>query len=340
MSNLLLGMDWGGTTLKFGLFTAEGELLSKHQICGSELSSPKKFFSFFRSYVENMVEEHGFSYSNITGAGIGIPGLLNVTEGKIYYLPNIKGWENFAFKKTFEKEMGFTLVMDNDANVAAMCELKRGAAIGFKRGIVFTLGTGLGSGLFLDDKLYVGDCSSGEAGHMPFGMTGKQCGCSSNGCIETYVGSKHLIAKAKQIIKKEKSSLSKLKTITPKDIFEAAKNDDPGALAVWEYLGEVMGRFSAGLVNLLDLQCIVVGGGVAGAFKYFAPKMRQTIKECAMRPLGAKVKVKKAKFSNDAGIYGAVELIKDVENKKRILHEYQDVLKKHQRPSATRRTRC
>lgn len=338
MKKIYLGMDWGGTTMKLGVFE-NGELLSKHQIAGNELSSPEKFFPFLKEYIKKIVEKHGCTYSCIQGAGIGIPGLLNVTQGFIYYLPNIKGWENYEFKKRFEKELGFTLVMDNDANVAGLCEFKRGAAIGFNRGIVFTLGTGLGSGLFLDGKPYVGDCSSGEAGHMPMTFGGKKCGCSASGCIETYVGAKHLVAKAKQLIKKEKSSLRKLKTITPKDIFDAGKAGDPVAIQVWEHLGEVLGTFSAGLVNLLDLQVIVVGGGVAGAYKLFSKKMLETIKKRAMRPLGANVKVKKAKFSNDAGIFGAYELIKEVENTKRILFEYQDVLNKKQSSTSVNRRR-
>ena len=330
MDKLLLGLDWGGTTLKLGIFKND-KLLSRHSIAGKDLSSPSKFFKCLRVFLEKIVKKHDCVYSNIHGAGIGIPGLLNVTEGFIYYLPNIKGWENFAFKEKFEKELGFPLVMDNDANIAGLCEFKRGAAVGYKRGIVFTLGTGLGSGLFLDEKMYIGDCSSVEAGHMPITLGGgKKCGCSASGCIETYVGIKHLVLKAKQLLKNRRSSLSKLKEITPKDIFIAAKAGDKVALEVWEYLGETLGVFSAGLVNLLDLEVIVVGGGVAGAYKFFSKKMQETIKIRAMRPLGANVVVKKAKYSNDAGIYGAFELIKEVEDKKRMLFEYQELLSKKQ----------
>jgi len=338
MQEIYVGMDWGGTTMKVGFFDAAGNLLMKDEIAGLELSSPKKFFSYLRAYFERKVVELGSSFSNIAGAGIGVPGLLNVTEGKIYYLPNIKGWDNFPFKKEFERHVGVDLVMDNDANVASLVEFKRGAGIGFKRGIVLTVGTGLGSGLFLDGKLYTGDCSSAEAGHMPFGIDGKPCGCSSYGCIETYVGIKALVAKAKELAKKEKSVLSSLKEITPKDIYEAAVKKDKVALKVWEYLGFVLGRFSAGLVNLLDLQVVIVGGGVSGAFKFFAPTMRETIKTTAMRPLGAKVKVNKAEFKNDAGILGAYELIKEVQNKKRVLSEYQHILAKHS--NSTKRARA
>jgi glucokinase len=333
MQEIYIGMDWGGTTMKIGFFDAAGNLLAKDKIDGAELSSPKKFFPCVRAYIEKKVVELGFTFSNVAGAGIGVPGLLNVTEGKIYYLPNIKGWDDFAFKKEFERQVGVDLVMDNDANVASLVEFKRGAGVGCKRGIVLTVGTGLGSGLFLDGKLYTGDCSSAEAGHMPFGLEGKECGCSSHGCIETYVGSKHLVAKAKEFMKKEKSVLSVLKEITPEEIYKAAVKKDKVALKVWEYLGFVLGRFSAGLVNLLDLQVIVVGGGVSGAFKFFAPVMRETIKKTAMRPLGAKVKVAKAEYSNDAGIFGAYELIKEVQNKKRVLSEYQHILAKHSNAS-------
>ena len=326
MDKLHVGLDWGGTKIKIGIFKDE-KLVSKHSIASGQLSSPDKFFKILREDLEKAVKKHNCAYSCIHGAGIGIPGLLNVTDGFIYYLPNIKGWENFAFRETFEKEMGFKLVMDNDANVAALSEFKRGAAVGYQRGIVFTLGTGLGSGLFLNGQMYSGDCSSAEAGHMPVNMEGgKKCGCSSKGCIETYVGIRHLVDKAQQFMKKEPSSMKNLTSLSPKDIFDAAKQGDNVALKCWEYLGYTLGTFSAGLVNLLDLQIIVVGGGVAGAYKYFAPSMNRAIKERAMHPLGDNVVVKKAKFSNDAGIYGAYELIKEVEERRHILSKYQKLV--------------
>ena len=328
MKTLYVAIDWGGTRMKLGIFHNES-LISKHNISAKELSNPDKFFKFLREYLTKVVAKHGCTYSSIQSAGIGIPGLLNVTDGFIYYLPNIKGWENFEFKKKFEKELGFSVVMDNDANVAGLCEFKRGAAIGYDRGIVFTLGTGLGSGLFLDGRMFAGDCSSAEAGHMPLSLNGgKKCGCSANGCAETFVNIKSLVEKAKKMIKKEKSLLSKIDDITPKDMFDAAKKGDKVALKCWEELGEALGIFSAGLVNLLDLQVIVVGGGVAGAYKFFSKSMQDTLKKRAMHPLGENVRIKKAKFSNEAGLYGAYELIKEIENRKRILYKYHDLVNK------------
>jgi glucokinase len=330
MGKAYLAIDWGGTNLKLGIFDNE-DLIARYQYSSPALSRPGDFFSFLREAIADALKKNGFSRGDVQGAGIGIPGLLNITEGFIYYLPNIKGWENFAFKEAFEKELGFSVVMDNDANVAALSEFRRGAAVGFKRGIVFTLGTGVGAGLFLDGKLYSGDCSSAEAGHMPINLNGKKCGCSSHGCIETLLGAKHFVAWTRSHVKKNPSSLRTVKELTPHEIFVAAKNGDKAALEAWDYYGWVLGRFSAGLVNLLDLQVIVVGGGISGAFRFFGPALKKAIKENAMRPLGCHVAVKKARFSNDAGIYGAFELAKETESRERILQEYSTLLKRHRK---------
>jgi glucokinase len=328
MKKVYLGIDWGGTRLKFGLFEND-KLTAKYKFASPELSHPDKFFVFIKDVIKDALAKNGYSRSDVQGAGIGIPGLLNVTEGFIYYLPNIKGWEDFRFRDVFEREVGIPIVMDNDANVAGLSEFKRGSAVGYTRGIVFTLGTGLGAGLVLDGKLYTGDCSSAEAGHMPIALNGKRCGCSSHGCIETFVGARHFVAHVKQIMKKKKSSMRAVKDLTPEDIYKAAVKGDAVALEAWEYFGEVFGRFSAGLVNLLDLQVIVLSGGISGAFKFFAPKMTEAIKRHAMRPLGDKVAIKKAKLSSEAGLYGAYELIREVESRKRILFEYSRLLKIH-----------
>ncbi|RKY34168.1 MAG: hypothetical protein DRP69_05450, partial [Candidatus Duberdicusella sinuisediminis] len=231
------------------------------------------------------------------------PGVINTKEGFIYYLPNIKGWENFPFKVVFEKEFGLPLALDNDANLFALAELKQGEMKGVKNAVLFTLGTGLGSGLVLGGEVFRAKTSSFEAGHFPVDFKGRKCGCGSKGCIETFLGSSYIVKKARRILRKKISS--------PKELYCLALENNPQALEIWRDFGYKLGVFSAGLINLLNLELIVLSGGIAKASRFFMKSLKEAIQERTMPPFLKGVKVKKSKLADTAGILGAYEFIKE-----------------------------
>lgn len=302
MIKVIVGIDWGGTFIKLGIFNTRGKLLSKHQIASQQLTKPNKFFPFLKKFIKNTLSKKGLSLSSLAGVGIGAPGVIDMEKGLIYYLPNIKGWRNYPFKKVFHAHFKAPVMLDNDANVAALAELKRGKARGFQRGILFTLGTGLGSGLILGGKIFHGRASAAEAGHMPISLKGKSCSCGSSGCIETYLGSKYFIKPAIKTFKN--------KRITPKLLYELALKNNKVAKKIWRQFGFNLGVFSAGLVNLLNLEIIILTGGVSQAYRFLIKDVKKALKARAMYPLYNHVKIERSKLGTDAGIIGAYELVK------------------------------
>ncbi|MFA7676816.1 MAG: ROK family protein, partial [Candidatus Omnitrophota bacterium] len=249
-----LGIDWGGTYIKAGLVGPTGKIIKKKIYTSKNLRQKK---SFIRN-IELLVEE--FGKDKIKGIGIGAPGIINTKKGFIYYLPNITGWKNYPLKRVLEKRLRKPVFINNDANVFGLAESRVGSGKGKSRGIFLTLGTGLGGAVIVDGKLLEGATSAGELGHVPVSLKGKSCGCGSRGCIETYVGNKHLLSRYNRISKPNKSAKE------VKDIFDMAKAGNKQAMAVWEDFSYVLGRFLAGMVNVFNPQVIVFGGGVSGAF--------------------------------------------------------------------------
>ena len=311
MKKVFLGIDWGGTLLKLGIFNDRGKLISKSDISSSSLASSSKFFKILGEIIKNKLRAKNLKLNNVKSAGIGAPGIIESKSGLIYYLPNIKGWEKFPFKKVFQQKLGIPLAIDNDANVAALAELKRGGARGYKRAVLFTLGTGLGSGLILDGKIFRGQTSAAEAGHIPLALNGDSCGCGAHGCVETFLGNKYFLEKAKSIFNKDGRSLSNHNILSSKELYNLALRKNKSALKSWEYFGQTLGRFSSGLVNLLNLELIIITGGISKANRFFMKIMQQTIQKQAMYPMSRQVKVIKSKLGNNAGMIGAFELTRD-----------------------------
>ncbi|MBN2120908.1 MAG: ROK family protein [Candidatus Omnitrophica bacterium] len=308
--NIYLGIDWGGTFIKLGIFNQKSKLLSNHKISSPNFSKPSKFFKLLKKIIKSELKNKRLSLSQLKGAGIGAPGIIEMKTGRIYYLPNIKGWKNFPFKKIFTKELGIPLALDNDGNIAALAELKRGKAKGIKRGLVLTLGTGLGSGLILNGKVFHGKTSAVEAGHIPLTINGTACGCGAKGCVETFLGNKYFIKKVTSMLKQKGFSLKKFKNLTPLDVYRLALQNNKVAIKAWIHYGYILGLFCRGLVNLLNLEAIVLGGGLSKASRFFMPEMKKTINRQAMHPLNKQVKIYKSKLGDNFGIIGAYELIK------------------------------
>lgn len=293
-----LGIDWGGTFLKAGITDGKGKLIRKEVISSSQLKKKDAFLAKIKELLGI------FKNYSIAGLGIGAPGIINVKQGFIYYLPNIDGWKNYPLKITLEKMLGLPVFLENDANVFALAEARLGAARGKSRVILLTLGTGLGGGIILDGKILQGENSACELGHIPVVLDGKKCSCGSKGCIETFVGSKHLIERYRKL-KKKKGGEPQVH-----DILSKALEGEKEALIVWEEFSHSLGRFLAGMINVFNPEIIVFGGGVSGAFKLFKPLVWSVIKHHAMWPHLKKLQLVKAKLK-DAGIIGAALLAKD-----------------------------
>ncbi len=295
---VFLGIDWGGTYIKAGIVDANGKILKKIVYSSGSLREQKAFIGEIKKLKDT------FGSYKITAVGIGAPGMIDIKRGSIYYLPNVPGWENFPLKTILTKELKLPVFIDNDANIFALAEVRRGAGCGKRNAIFLTLGTGLGGSVIFNGKILEGRTSASELGHVVVDVNGAKCGCGGYGCIETFTGSNRLLERYRR--------LKKLKT-APKEvreIFDKAKSGEKEALAVWQEFSKYLGKFLAGMINIFNPEIIILGGGVSGAFSLFQPLLWKTIKAQAMWPQLTGLKLTKAKLK-DAGIIGAALLAKE-----------------------------
>ena len=293
-----LGIDWGGTYIKTGVVNSQGKILKKALYSSQDLRNKKVFLNELESILKK------FSSFNIKGIGVGAPGIINTSNGQIYYLPNVPGWKNYPLQNILRKKLKLPVFVDNDANLFALAEARCGAGKGKSRAIFLTLGTGLGGAIIFDGKILEGEMSALELGHVPIALKGLKCSCGGRGCIETYVGNKYLLSKYKKIKK------NKIDVKDVKEIFKRGLAQEKEALVVWKEFSYALGKFLSGMVNIFNPEVIIFGGGVSGAFKLFKPYVWEAIKNNAMWPQMQGLSLVKAKVNN-AGIVGAALLAKE-----------------------------
>jgi glucokinase len=221
----------------------------------------------------------------------------------VHFFPNIPGWKEVKLRNILKEKLGLPVFLDNDAKLMTTAEHKLGAARGFNNVLCMTLGTGIGGGLIINGKLYRGfDNAAGEVGHVPINENGSSCNCGASGCLEAYVGNRKIALDAKKAFKRN---------ITLEELSALADKHNKVALEVWRKTGSHLGFALAGVVNLLNLDAIVIGGGVAKAGKVLFDNITNALKAQAMSVQAKRVKVLKAKLGNEAGIIGAAIMVKE-----------------------------
>jgi len=308
MKKYVVGVDVGGTNIKLGLVHPQGHVITRSHFPTKPFSSSKsKLIEVLAQEIKKILLSQNIKSKNVAGVGVGLPGLINYDKGIVRFLPNIPGWKNVPLKSILEKKLGLPVFVDNDVKLITLAEWKYGAARGVENLICLTLGTGVGSGLILNNRLYRGVCNAaGELGHVPLNEEGPACNCGGFGCFETYVGNKPLFALASQMMNEP--------DMTTQKMFALANNGNEKALKFWHTAATRIGNGLVGIVNLLNPQLIVIGGGVSNNEKYLFPTIKAVIKRRAMDLQGSVVKIKRAKFGDDAGIIGAQVLVYNAKN--------------------------
>ncbi len=251
MKKLSVGIDVGGTFAKIGLVDPSGDVLKSVHMP----TEPKKGPADFVRRASRLLKNWSFS-----SVGLGLAGGVDSETGTLLFVPNLKGWTGFSFKKAFRNSLGVPVVVDNDANVAvwggyvAALKKKPRTVVGI------TLGTGVGGGLVIDGVLHRGATgSAGEIGHMTLELNGPLCHCGRRGCLEAYAGTAGILRLARARMKDLPSPL------TPKAVADAALAGDRGAKAVWNEVGTRLGQGLASLTLVLNPDAILILGGVARA---------------------------------------------------------------------------
>ena len=312
MKEYCFGIDVGGTTVKMGLFRVDGELLEKWEIPSRTENEGKAILPDIAEAVQKKLEERGIEKDSVTGIGIGVPGPINA-EGIVPHTANL-GWGYKEVTRELTELTGLVSKGGNDANVAALGEMWKGAAAGHKSGVMVTLGTGVGGGIIHNGKIIPGaNGAGGEIGHITVNTEEKDtCGCGRHGCLEQYASATGIVRMAKKLLaeKDAESSLRGFEPLTAKDIFDEAKKGDALALEAIEILGETLGMALSNIACVVNPQVFVIGGGVSKAGDILIDTVAKHFKEHAFASC-KDTKFALASLGNDAGMYGCVQMILD-----------------------------
>jgi len=309
--NFSIGIDLGGTNLKIGLVDKQGMVVCSKTFPVGISSSSSDIIEAITLTIEGLCAKFKISCKDLQGIGIGVPGLIDARNGIIHYLVNIPSIKNFPIKKILEKKIKTKVFIDNDVNAIVLAEYRYGAGKGCKNLVCVAIGTGVGSGIIIDGKLYRGThLGAGEIGHISINEKGPLCNCGSHGCLEQYIGNSAISRLTADMLKKHKGrtlirKIAQNNKITPKHVYLAAKKGDKLAREIWGKVGFYLGSALADVINLIDPDKIIVGGGVSGAWVFIKDDMNKTVKNRAMKILSSKVKIVKAKLGIYTGIIGA-----------------------------------
>lgn len=308
-----IGVDLGGTSIKLGIVASTGNIIKKISIRTEAEKGPKKVIGNIISGINELTQKSKYK---VSGIGIGCPGVVTPGKGIVEDPPNLPGWKKVNIKKIISQEFNKLVLVDNDANAAAIGELTFGSGKNYKSFIMITLGTGVGGGIVIDKKIYHGDFgAAGEIGHISIDYNGPKCNCGSYGCIEAYAGNLYLRERVRTELKKHPDSKiwklinNDLSKVSPRNVQDAAEAGDKFAKSVIDELGFQLGSAFASLCNVLDISVFIIGGGIAGFGKPLFNSIRKTICGRVLSPIKPRVRVLPAKLKNDAGIKGASALV-------------------------------
>jgi glucokinase len=315
--SVFIGIDLGGTTLKGALVSSGGEILQGIRI-ETEQENSELLFKQIVDAVRSLRED-AVSGDRVAGIGIGIPGLVNRKTNRIEVMPNLPALAARDLIGELQSETGLPVALDNDANSAAYGELQAGAARGRQEVFFVTLGTGIGSGLIINGQIYRGATGfAGEFGHMTIDPEGIECACGNIGCLETIASGPNIVRRTRERLYRDRtSSLSRLaiprdRELTAEDIARAAREGDEMAQVMMERTGMFLGIAIAAVINLLNVEMVVMGGGVMEAGDLI---LKPTVKETRRRafpPSFNSCEVVIAQLGPQAGMIGAALMARDL----------------------------
>ncbi|MFA4989186.1 MAG: ROK family protein [Candidatus Omnitrophota bacterium] len=300
----IICIDLGGTNLKVALLDLNYRIKDREILSTRSFMEKNDLILGIVHAVTRFIKYNNLSKAQILGVGLGLPGPIDAKSGVVHFFPNIPGWKEVALRYILRKKLSLPVSLDNDAKLMALAEHRLGAAKGYRNVLCMTLGTGIGGGLILHNKIYRGfNNAAGEIGHLPINeKAGAPCNCGRYGCLEAYVGNQRIIKEARRVFKR---------SITLEELSWLAVKRNKLAIDIWRKTGNHLGFALAGVVNLLNLDAIIIGGGVAGAGNVLFESIKQALRDQAMGVQAKHVRLFKAKLGNEAGLIGAAIMVKE-----------------------------
>lgn len=309
MKNYCFGIDVGGTTVKCGLFTVDGEVLDKWEIKTRTEENGKNILPDIAEAINAKLAEKNIDKEDVAGVGIGVPGPVN-ESGEVPFAVNLH-WGYMNIEKDLAELTGLMVKAGNDANVAALGELWKGGGAGYRNMIMVTLGTGVGGGIIINEKIVAGSHGAGgEIGHVHVtnDMT-EPCNCGNYGCLEQVASATGIARLANKVLSETNApSVLRGHNISAKTVFDAVKEGDAVAVQIAEKFGDCLGTALSVFANVVDPQIIVIGGGVSKAGPILLDFIREPFKVHAFKDCKT-TEFALATLGNDAGIYGAAKMV-------------------------------
>ena len=318
-----IGVDLGGTNLRIAAVDGDGKLLAK-LTTGTEVQRGRDFVIGEMCDAIQSLSVKFRDSRQLAGIGIGVPGFIDMDTGTVMRSPNLPDWINFPVREQIESKLGTTVILENDANAAAMGEKWLGAGRNTEDMAMYTLGTGVGGGLVFNGQLWHGMSGmAAELGHFNVEPEGHPCGCGSRGCLEQYASATAIVRMAQEAIASgaapdlAEGARGDIE-FTSRGIYQLAIQGHASAQRIYQTVGRALAIGIGGMVNALNLPMYVIGGGVASAWEAFAPTMFEEMKvRSSIYSLTAPDRVEPgqkhtvvtiALLGSDAGLYGAARL--------------------------------
>lgn len=312
MKQFTIGIDLGGTNIKAAIFNSDFKAVIEKSIPTEAAMGPKHVLDKIAKIIMDMIDTTKLSISDIKCMGMGIPGLLDPSEGVSIFSPNFPNWKDIHVVNHMKTFFDFPIFIDNDVRVNLYGEWRYGSGIGYQNVVLITLGTGLGSGIINDGKVIYGKTSSaGEIGHMNMYREGRPCKCGSSGCLGRYVFAVGMVNTLIEKLNNGQRSIiqdwvgADLSTISAKMISEAYDLGDDVAIEVMHETGRVLGFGLSNVINLLNPEVIIVGGGMSAAGDRLLNTVRETIANHALKLSSQACKIQQAQLGEKAGMIGA-----------------------------------
>jgi len=309
MDKVCFGIDVGGTTVKMGLFTLDGQVLDKWEIVTRTENNGENILPDIAKSIEAKLQEKSIDKKDVIGAGIGVPGPVKA-DGTILKAANL-GWGVFNIATTLEELTGLKIKANNDANVAALGEMWQGGGRGYQNVVLITLGTGVGGGIIVNGEIVTGtNGAGGEVGHIHVEDSETEtCGCGKKGCLEQMASATGVVRLANKALKEtEAPSILREGEISAKTIFDAVKNNDVLAIEIAEKFGRYLGTALSNIAVITDPEVFVIGGGVSKAGNVLIDYIKKYYDAHAFSAC-KDAKFELAQLGNDAGIFGAAKLV-------------------------------
>ena len=314
--NYAIGIDLGGTSVKYALIDREGVFHFQGKLPSKADESAEAVISQILCAIKETVDYANKNNCEIAGIGLGTPGIVDETNRIVLGgAENIKGWENLNLADILEKETGLNVIMGNDANLMGLGETRFGAGKGTQNVVFVTVGTGIGGAVVIDGKLFNGYANRGtELGHIPLIANGEDCACGSVGCLEHYASTSALVRRFTKAANEQHLNIPEAE-INGELIVKLYKEEDPLAVECLEEHCDYLGHGIAAFINIFSPQRIVIGGGLSEAGDWYIQKvsdkaMKYCIKDCAVNTT-----IMAAALGNKAGSLGAASLVFESDSK-------------------------